>query len=219
MVDWKYNKKTGRLERTRSRDVDYERIYNSCEQLVYLRDYDSVKIILDDALKKYPKSVPLLNIKAKILTRMKDRVGAFKVFDKITQIDPKNAKAWYLKGIMAERLGKTKIAQECYDQFITLDPFRQFVEETPEFAEKTYPKWTTDKRTIEQRKVELYFTEPEKLEEWDKALCNLFMIADPQVRNKLKTAFPEMHEEFIKSEKGIYKLIKFNEIHELRNMG
>jgi prophage antirepressor-like protein len=51
--------------------------------------------------------------------------------------------------------------------------------------------------------------------EIDKQLCDMFMTCDPKTRNALKVAYPEMYNAFLKSERGVYKILKGEDIIEI----
>jgi tetratricopeptide (TPR) repeat protein len=50
-----------------------------------------------------------------------DNSNALKLYDKATEIDPDNAKAWYNKGYVTNKLGDYDNAIQCYDKAIQLD--------------------------------------------------------------------------------------------------
>jgi len=201
-------------------DQNFEQIYRSVEFMVMNKDYEGAITRLDIALKKHSKDITLLSIKIRILIRHKQYKEALTICEKMLKIDAKHPKAWYWKGRCYDQLKKSEKAWECYAQFKKYNPTRLHVEEAPAFTFKKYPPaYIGDVTSTDAHKVMRYFTNPEKLPPWDKQLCDLFMIADPAVRRKLKIAFPEMHEEFMKAEKGIYRMAKAEEYQELAKKG
>ena len=80
-----------------------------------------------------------------------------------------------------------------------------------------YPSNLTKKQIAEKSRWEKlviqYFRNKEHMLEHERSLCELFMVADPEIRHRLKNAFPEMFEEFIRSEKGVFKIVKYNHYH------
>ena len=47
---------------------------------------------------------------------------ALRTFDKAIEIDPQNADAWYLKGMVLDDMGKHDEATQAYDEAIRIDP-------------------------------------------------------------------------------------------------
>jgi tetratricopeptide (TPR) repeat protein len=181
----------------------------SIKSLLSLGYYDNSVLVIDEAIKRNTKSVDLLNLKAKVLTMGEHYQKCILVYDKILKIDKKNSNAWLRKATCYDILKDKKKAAYYYDQFFKLKP-KVKTEKIPAFYARKREETLFDLGNSQEKvKVKAYFRSRDNLPEVDKLLCDLFMVADHQMRDKLKTAFPEMYREFLNSEQGIYKIIRY----------
>ena len=88
---------------------------------------------MDDALKIEPDNVMFLDFKGNTLVEIGKLTEAFNCFEKITQIDPNDARAWYNKGTsLMEHVGtydgssyaesKMDEAIKCFEKVLEIDP-------------------------------------------------------------------------------------------------
>jgi tetratricopeptide (TPR) repeat protein len=88
---------------------------------------------MDDALKIEPDNVMFLDFKGNTLVEIGKLTESFNCFEKITQIDPNNARAWYNKGTsLMEHVNpydgssyaesKMDEAIECFEKVLEIDP-------------------------------------------------------------------------------------------------
>ena len=88
---------------------------------------------MDDALKIEPDNVMFLDWKGNTLAKIGELTESFNCFEKITQIDPNDARAWYNKGTsLMEHVGtydgssyaesKMDEAIKCFEKVLEIDP-------------------------------------------------------------------------------------------------
>ena len=79
-------------------------------------------IVINDALKKFPKHYFLIANKGKILSDMNRLPEAIKCFDKLLEIDPQFGVAYSFKGNLMYRYGRKMEALKLYEEALKLNP-------------------------------------------------------------------------------------------------
>lgn len=190
-------------------------IHNLLENFFIKKEYNylfNISLFLEHYIKKYPESKELVGWKIKLLVKTKKYSYAIKLCDELLKHDKKNSMIYFWKGTIYDLQRKKELAHKNFVIARKLNPTHDYTTEFPLIEKKIHKPYNM---TVQELKVYTYFTTPEKLPEIDKQLCDMFMTCDPKTRNALKAAYPEMYNAFIKSERGVYKIIKCDDLIEL----
>ena len=86
------------------------------------RDYEKILARANVVLPKYPKATPILNITGASLMGLGKPEEASKMFERITQIDPRDAAAFNNLGEAFRSQNKPEQAIEAYNKALELNP-------------------------------------------------------------------------------------------------
>ena len=185
------------------------KLYESLETFFMKKEYDYLFLILDHTITKYPQSKELIGWKIKVLIKTKQFNEAMKLCNELLKHDKNNSMIYFWKGKIYDIRKREDLADKNFTIARKLNPTHNYNSEFPLIEKRLID---TGHLTVQELKVHMYFTNPEKLPEIDKQLCELFMSGDPRTRNALRKEYPEMYKAFIKSERGIYKILKGEDI-------
>ena len=85
-------------------------------------DYAKGRRVLEDALRLFPESAPLLAAEAKLCLRTRDARGALDYASRAVRADPIVLDGWYLLGLAYDANGERAKAQEAYQRQLAIVP-------------------------------------------------------------------------------------------------
>ena len=85
-------------------------------------DYAAGRRILDDALRVFPESAPLLVAEAKLALRTRDAKGALAFAERAVRADPIVLDGWYVLGLACDANGEHARAQDAYRRQVAIVP-------------------------------------------------------------------------------------------------
>ncbi|HEY7080520.1 MAG TPA: tetratricopeptide repeat protein [Nitrososphaeraceae archaeon] len=100
----------------------YEQLIREAQDLYNTGQYNAALKIIEQALKKEPKSAEAWNEKGLNLDKLTKYEEAIKCYDEAIKSDTKMVYPWYNKGLSYDALGNFEEAIKCYDEAIKLDP-------------------------------------------------------------------------------------------------
>jgi tetratricopeptide (TPR) repeat protein len=100
--------------------MDAEDLYKQAQESAIRGDHDTAVSYLTKAIDKFPKYSEAYTMMGNCQECLEKNEDAIASYNKALEIDPSQADAWFNKGIVLKKMGRTKESAQCIEKSIDL---------------------------------------------------------------------------------------------------